>query len=111
MAIQTSLKDKVSDFMVGNSWSIPSVLASKSPIMFTKIKSMHIPVDYGEDFLIWKHNDSGVLSFKDAYIYVNHDAQAVGWGNLIWSSIIPPSRSFLLWRLLHNKLPTDENLK
>lgn len=31
-------------------------------------------------------------------------------GKLIWNSSIPPSRSFLLWRFLHNKVPTDDNL-
>jgi len=25
-------------------------------------------------------------------------------------SVIPPSRAFILWRLFHNKIPTDENL-
>lgn len=40
-----------------------------------------------------------------------HNAQKVRWGNLIWDPYIPPSRSFLFWRLLHNRVATDENLK
>lgn len=28
----------------------------------------------------------------------------------IWRTCIPPSKSFVLWRLMHNKLPTDDNL-
>jgi len=33
----------------------------------------------------------------------------MNWGKFIWKSFVPPSNSLLLWRLLHNKLPTDEN--
>lgn len=29
----------------------------------------------------------------------------------IWKPCIPPSHSFIFWRLMHYKLPTDENLK
>lgn len=36
--------------------------------------------------------------------------QVVHWGKLIWNAHIPPSRSLLLWRVIHNRLPTDENL-
>jgi hypothetical protein len=29
---------------------------------------------------------------------------------MIWSVIIPPSKSFLIWRLFHNKMPTHDQL-
>ncbi|KAK6115680.1 hypothetical protein DH2020_007949 [Rehmannia glutinosa] len=29
----------------------------------------------------------------------------VSWGKWIWHSCIPPRRSFLVWRVIHNKLP------
>ena len=32
------------------------------------------------------------------------------WANLIWNAAIPPSKSFLVWRLIHRKMPTDDNL-
>ncbi|GAU32674.1 hypothetical protein TSUD_218510 [Trifolium subterraneum] len=32
------------------------------------------------------------------------------WAKTIWNSDIPPSKSLLVWRLMHNKVPTDENL-
>ncbi|XP_019434768.1 PREDICTED: uncharacterized protein LOC109341331 [Lupinus angustifolius] len=33
------------------------------------------------------------------------------WCNLIWSSSIPPSKSFTLWRLINNRMPSNENLQ
>lgn len=30
--------------------------------------------------------------------------------SMIWSKVIPPSMSFLSWRILHNKTPIDEYL-
>jgi len=36
--------------------------------------------------------------------------QHLNWAKLIWHASVPPSKSFLVWRLFHDKLPTDENL-
>lgn len=35
----------------------------------------------------------------------------VYWCSIIWNSVIPPSKSFISWRLLHRRLSTDENLQ
>ena len=32
------------------------------------------------------------------------------WAKNIWNNGIPPSKSTMIWRTLHNKLPTDDNL-
>ncbi|PNX65865.1 ribonuclease H, partial [Trifolium pratense] len=37
--------------------------------------------------------------------------QDLHWAKVIWNSTIPPSKSLLAWRLMHNKMPTDDNLK
>ncbi|CAJ2666578.1 unnamed protein product [Trifolium pratense] len=36
--------------------------------------------------------------------------QDLHWAKLIWNCDIPPSKSFFLWRLMHEKVPTEENL-
>ncbi|MCH86122.1 ribonuclease H protein, partial [Trifolium medium] len=36
--------------------------------------------------------------------------QDLHWAKVIWSPDIPPSKSLLVWRLMHNKVPTDDNL-
>jgi hypothetical protein len=41
---------------------------------------------------------------------VSHGTK-VHWDKLIWNSYVPPTRAFISWRLLHDRLPTDENLR
>jgi hypothetical protein len=50
------------------------------------------------------------LELKQAYDFKLPQVQDLHWAKLIWNVDIPPSRSFLVWRLMHEKLPTDENL-
>jgi len=33
------------------------------------------------------------------------------WCRLVWQQFIPPSRSFIYWRWVHEKLLTDDNLQ
>jgi ribonuclease HI len=36
--------------------------------------------------------------------------QDLHWAKLIWNPAIPPSKSLLVWILMHQKVPTNENL-
>ncbi|CAJ2644788.1 unnamed protein product [Trifolium pratense] len=70
-----------------------------------------IPSETSQDKLIWKHSDTGDLQLKEAYNFKLQQLQDLDWAKAIWNSDIPPSKSLLVWRLMHNKIPTDENLK
>jgi ribonuclease HI len=37
-------------------------------------------------------------------------SQDLNWAKLIWNPAIPPSKALLAWRLMYDKIPTDENL-
>ncbi|GAU51888.1 hypothetical protein TSUD_416730 [Trifolium subterraneum] len=69
-----------------------------------------IPMDPSRDSLLWKHTNSGDLQLKDAYLFKMQQFQDLNWAKYIWSCDIPPSKSMLVWRLMHGKVPTDENL-
>ena len=69
-----------------------------------------IPNTYKEDKIIWKPSHDGNLSFKDAYLFHASSSQNISWAKTIWHIAIPPSKSILLWKLLLDKLPTDDNL-
>ncbi|MCH92420.1 ribonuclease H protein [Trifolium medium] len=56
------------------------------------------------------HTDSGELTLKDAYLHFAPIGPNISWAKSIWNAAIPPSKSFMVWRLFHNRLPTDENL-
>ena len=53
----------------------------------------------------------GVLTNKIAYSHLVGQGQRVPWAALLWNMYIPPSRAFVTWRLLNNKVPTDDNLQ
>lgn len=60
------------------------------------------PIDC-DDQLVRSLTDSGNLSFKDAYKTLYPIGLKLNWSKKIWSVVIPPSKSFLVWRLFHNK--------
>ncbi|GAU46323.1 hypothetical protein TSUD_28400 [Trifolium subterraneum] len=69
-----------------------------------------IPLEESKDKFIWKHADSGDLVLKEAYQFSIPQYQHLPCAKLIWSPDIPPSKSILVWRLMHEKLPIDEHL-
>lgn len=108
------LKAKVQDIIVDNSWCFPDEFVASFPNVVQIIHNVQIPVVPTKDALVWQSSTNGSLSFKEAYEHVRsvyHHSQARSWGKLIWNACVPPSRSFMLWRLLNNKAPTDENLR
>jgi ribonuclease HI len=60
--------------------------------------------------MLWMPSVTGDLSLKEAYLFKMQHSQDLVWAKLIWSIAIPPSKSLLVWRLMYDKLPTDENL-
>ncbi|XP_019435852.1 PREDICTED: uncharacterized protein LOC109342279 [Lupinus angustifolius] len=48
---------------------------------------------------------------KEAYHFTKPPQAHHNWCSSIWSISIPPSKSFVTWRLFNNRIPTDENLK
>jgi ribonuclease HI len=74
------------------------------------IHNVSIPLEDSSDKLLWKHSDSGDLELKQAYSFKLQQFQELPWAKRIWNLAIPPSRSLMVWRLMHHKMPTDENL-
>ena len=70
-----------------------------------------LPIGDLSDILCWNSSGDGELTSKIAYNTITGTNPKVLWANLLWNSYIPPSRSFITWRLIHNKLPTNENLR
>lgn len=109
--VSDTLQSTVSAFIVGGSWSIPDAIVSKFPDLKVEIDQVHVPLFPSEDHLIWNGTDSSSLTFKQAYLHLNPLQSVNPSAKLMWNSSIPPSKSFLAWRIMHNKLPTDENLR
>jgi len=63
-----------------------------------------------EDKFVWKSSSTSDLSLKEAFLFKYGACQNIFWAKGLWSPDIPPSKSLTTWRLMHNKLPTDDNL-
>lgn len=110
--IHALLKATVSDFISNSSWHIPLEFSNQFLSIAAEMLQVHIPLDSDNcsDSLVWKASSDGILSFKEAYNHLKPIVHPIHWGKSIWSSSIPPSRSFVVWRLLHKEFPTDEQL-
>lgn len=101
----------VADFIQDNDWQIPPAFQLLFPVVVADMKRVVIPKFEAKDQLIWNGTCSGKLSFKEARSFLNPANQNVLWAKLIWQQSIPPSKSFIAWWLLHNRMPTDERLR
>ncbi|XP_019435167.1 PREDICTED: uncharacterized protein LOC109341679 [Lupinus angustifolius] len=109
--ISSVLQARVADFMQDSSWIIPEWLARLHPTVCQQIMNTPIPSATTDDRLAWLHSIDGSLSMKEAYLFTKPAQTHLNWCKQVWSISIPPSKSFLTWRLYNNRLPTDENLK
>ncbi|GAU51938.1 hypothetical protein TSUD_417200 [Trifolium subterraneum] len=102
-SISRSLTSTVSDYIHNGQWNIPSQLAQQFNNINNFVHQVTIPREPSLDQLIWKHSDSGDLQLSDAYQFKLQPLQELPWAKVIWSIDIPPSKSLLVWRLMHNK--------
>jgi len=109
-SISHSLSATVSDFINNGQWSFPSQLLHLFPNLLHLVQAVVIPLEPVQDKLIWKHPQTGDLQLKEAYLFKTHTDHNLNWTNNLWSIDIPPSKSLFVWRLMHQKVPTDENL-
>ena len=102
--LHSSLHSTVSQFINNNNWCVPQDILQGFPNLQQNLNLVTIPLIQKEDKLIWKKSHDGSLSFKDAYLFQtasNH--QHPSWSKIIWNAAIPPSKSLLTWRILHEK--------
>ncbi|KAK2417490.1 hypothetical protein QL285_039786 [Trifolium repens] len=109
--ISQVLTSTVSDYIYNGQWNIPLQLSQHYNALRFLVEQVTIPTVPSRDKLLWKHTDSGELQLSDAYSFKLQPLQDLLWAKFIWCPDIPPSKSIFAWRLMHNKVPTDENLK
>jgi len=102
---------KLCNFIQNGRWQFPNDLQIQFPNLMLLAAQGIIPAQSRRDKLIWKHSTNGELTLKDAYnLKKKTNFQKVRWAKLIWSPDFPPSKSLMVWRLMLDKLPTDDNL-
>lgn len=59
----------------------------------------------------WILKDSGHFTLKSTRKFFLDPRVLCGWGNIIWSQYIPPSKNLVIWKVFHGRLPTDQHIQ
>jgi len=86
-------------------------LIQNSEELTKQILTVTLSIDDSRDRLNWRASGDGELTSKIAYNTLHISGPKVRLCKLVWNNFVPPSRSFVFWRLAHDKLSTDENLR
>ncbi|CAJ2644686.1 unnamed protein product [Trifolium pratense] len=101
---------KVAEVVHNQVWVLPEIFKQQFPIITCDIHALSLPSTPEPDELVWEDSISGELTFKLAYSCDMQPPQCIGWTKFIWKLFIPPSRSLVAWRIMHNVIATDDNL-
>jgi hypothetical protein len=104
------LQGKVSEVIVNGGWLLPSALRDFGDIQ-SRLNSLHLPTGHLPDVLVWAHASDGFLTSKMALSFLHPTSTLLPWAEHIWCPAVPPSHSFIFWRLHNGKMPTEENLR
>jgi len=92
-------------------WSIAiTVAVLAAPEVANHVAAIVFPTVPLLDSLVWLHSSNGKLTSKQAFNFLMSAAISLPWAASIWKYCIPPSHSFIFWRIMHGKMPTEENL-
>ncbi|XP_058783068.1 uncharacterized protein LOC131657720 [Vicia villosa] len=81
------------------------------PSLLGIVSAYSVPAVEVQDLFAWKNSISGILTLKEAYNLVTQPSSNSTWKSFPWDKDSPPSHSMTVWRLMHNKIPTDDNLQ
>lgn len=104
------LTSNVKDFIMDYNWCIPPSVQLIFPHLNQILMQATIPKVRIEDRLVWKDSSTDCLTLKEAYIHKSIPGNNIHWANKTWSPYIPPSKSLLAWRIMHDRMSTDEKL-
>jgi len=102
-------KGTVASVIDHGTWDLPLDVLVK-PEVAARVASIILHVSLLPDKLVWIHSPDGSRPAKPAFAFLHPLAAPLHWAYLVWKSCISPSHSFIFWRLMHQKMPTDENL-
>lgn len=98
-----------SDLFINGAWNIPSVWFNLFPFLLLLI-SQHSPSDL-KDIMVWPSSMDSNLMMKKAYRFKASPSNKLIWVGNLWNADIPPSKALLVWRLMNDKIPSDDALQ
>jgi len=100
-----SIPNTFFQFWTGCDWNIPLSL-QQIPHLFN-----HIIIWEEQDIPNWILDESGRFTLKSAKTFFLEPRVPCGCGKFIWSSSIMPSKTVVLWKFFHGRLPTDQHIQ
>ena len=64
-----------------------------------------------QDIPNWILDKSGRFTLKSTMTFFLEPGVPCGWGKFIWSSSISPSKTIVLWKVFHGRLPMDQHIQ
>ncbi|XP_042474834.1 uncharacterized protein LOC122056934 [Macadamia integrifolia] len=104
-------KGKVSDFIENFKWKLPNVISPLLHDIFEKIRTIKIPSYPCEDMCLWSLSSDGIFNSNSAWEDIRIRNPKVPWFSLIWGKKMQPRVSIFGWRMVHDKLPTDDAIQ
>lgn len=86
---QPLLLATVKDFIEDRKSNLNAEIFVRYPVLEVEVRNMHIPQVDDKDQLVWSGNDSGNLSFKDAFWFNRSASCTLSWPKLISNACIP----------------------
>ncbi|XP_058784485.1 uncharacterized protein LOC131659290 [Vicia villosa] len=105
------IDQKVSEIFVNGDWDFSKSATSIPLPVQRRIRSIFIPHDPCADARVWKHSSKGELSSNLCYNFKRSRGTRSDWWRWIWAKTIPPSKSCMVCKLLHNRIATDDQWK
>lgn len=62
------------------------------------------------DIYYWTPTPFSTFFTKYVKIVIHVSTLTWWWGSKIWNLTLPPKISFFLWKMLHKKLPSDDDI-
>ena len=110
LSFQKKLKSQVTDFYFQNSGHLPYNFKIAYPILYADIENI-VFSHFGEDSFIFHPTRNDEVSCKVFYEFYRPNCSKVAWGKDLWRHYLSLSCSFLVWRVIHATLPTDDILQ
>ncbi|KAK6782003.1 hypothetical protein RDI58_019799 [Solanum bulbocastanum] len=102
---------KVADFWINGQWKYRLLTQQAPSCQLANILATEIHIQYGKfDQAIWTLTNDGKFTCSSAWNVIREKREKSKFNTLMWHRSIPFKSSFLLWRALRGKLPTNDKL-
>ncbi|XP_015161418.1 uncharacterized protein, partial [Solanum tuberosum] len=103
--------ETIADFTTNGQWNVDKLIRSAPQSHLHTILSKQIQLQQtSTDQAVWSLNSNGLFTVSTAWDIIREKRTKTKINSYTWNRHIPFKCSFLLWRTIRGKLPTNEKL-